>query len=187
MDLVEVFEDGGESLRLAVGARLPGRGHDEVVDPAGQGAAPGLEAGRAAGSGVGGGEAVRRSGQRKEKIHAGGAVLGGLEAPEPVKFALGGAEDLHVDAAVGEQTLRQPGGDGGILASGRPVDATGAGDTYAAGFLYADALGLPLKACGEIGSVIAAKVVEMIGTKIDIPRWRDAKQQMRELIASYTR
>ena len=66
-----------------------------------------------------------------------------------------------------------------------PVDATGAGDTYAAGFLYADSLGLPLKACGEIGSIIAAKVVEVIGTKIDIPRWRVAKQQIRELIGTY--
>ena len=65
-----------------------------------------------------------------------------------------------------------------------PVDATGAGDTYAAGFLYADALGLPLRTCGEIGSIIAAQVVEVIGTKIDIPRWRIAKQQIRELIAS---
>jgi len=65
------------------------------------------------------------------------------------------------------------------------VDATGAGDTYAAGFLYAHSLGLPLKACGEIGSIIAAKVVEVIGTKIDIPRWRDAKKEIRELIASY--
>ena len=65
-----------------------------------------------------------------------------------------------------------------------PVDATGAGDTYAAGFLYADAQGLPLKACGEIGSIIAAKVVEVIGTKIDIPRWRVAKQEIRELTDS---
>ncbi|MBR6184198.1 MAG: adenosine kinase [Bacteroidales bacterium] len=68
-----------------------------------------------------------------------------------------------------------------------PVDATGAGDTYAAGFLYADSLGLPLKACGEVGSIIAAKVVEVVGTKIDIPRWRVAKQEIRELTASYGR
>ena len=60
-----------------------------------------------------------------------------------------------------------------------PVDATGAGDTYAAGFLYAHSLGMPLRVCGEVGSIIAAKVVEVIGTKIDIPRWRDAKQEVR--------
>ena len=64
------------------------------------------------------------------------------------------------------------------------VDATGAGDTYAAGFLYAHSLDLPLKTCGEIGSVIAAKVVEVIGTKIDIPRWKAAKSEMRRLIGS---
>ena len=68
-----------------------------------------------------------------------------------------------------------------------PVDATGAGDTYAAGFLYAHSLGMPLKVCGEVGSIIASKVVEVIGTKIDIPRWRDAKQGIRELIAANTK
>ena len=68
----------------------------------------------------------------------------------------------------------------------KPIDATGAGDTYAAGFLYAHSLDLPLKVCGEIGSIIAAKVVEVIGTKIDIPRWRDAKEEIRALIAANT-
>ena len=62
------------------------------------------------------------------------------------------------------------------------IDGTGAGDTYAAGFIYAHSLGMPLKECGEIGSIIAAKVVEVIGTKIDVPRWRDAKAEIRELI-----
>ena len=64
------------------------------------------------------------------------------------------------------------------------IDATGAGDTYAAGFLYAHSLGMPLRVCGEVGSIIAAKVVEVIGTKIDVPRWRDAKAEIRDLIAS---
>ena len=64
------------------------------------------------------------------------------------------------------------------------IDATGAGDTYAAGFLYAHSLGMPLRTCGEIGSIIAAKVVEVIGTKIDVPRWRDAKSEIRQLIAA---
>ena len=64
----------------------------------------------------------------------------------------------------------------------KPIDATGAGDTYAAGFLYAHSLGLPLKACGEVGSIIAAKVVEVVGTKIDVPRWREAKKEIKDLI-----
>ena len=67
-----------------------------------------------------------------------------------------------------------------------PVDATGAGDTYAAGFLYAHSLDMPLKVCGEVGSIIAAKVVEVVGTKIDIPRWKAAKKEIRDLIAANT-
>ncbi len=69
---------------------------------------------------------------------------------------------------------------------GDAIDATGAGDTYAAGFLYAHSLGMPLKVCGEVGSIIAAKVVEVIGTKIDIPRWKAAKAEIRELISKYS-
>ncbi len=65
------------------------------------------------------------------------------------------------------------------------IDATGAGDTYAAGFLYAHSLGMPLGVCGQVGSIIAAKVVEVIGTKVDVPRWRDAKLQIRALMSKY--
>mgnify|MGYP000843555771 FL=1 len=67
------------------------------------------------------------------------------------------------------------------------IDATGAGDIYAAGFLYAHSLGMPLKICGEVGSIISAKVVEVIGPKIDIPRWKAAKIEIREHIAPYLR
>jgi sugar/nucleoside kinase (ribokinase family) len=66
---------------------------------------------------------------------------------------------------------------------GEAIDATGAGDTYAAGFLYAHSLGMPLEVCGKVGSIIAAKVVEVIGSKIDIPRWKVAKEEIRALIA----
>jgi sugar/nucleoside kinase (ribokinase family) len=63
-----------------------------------------------------------------------------------------------------------------------PRDGTGAGDVYAAGFLYAHSLGQPLDICGEVGSIIAAKVIEVIGSKIDIPRWKQAKAEIRALI-----
>ena len=69
---------------------------------------------------------------------------------------------------------------------GEAIDATGAGDTYAAGFLYAHSLGMPLEVCGKVGSIIAAKVVEVIGSKIDIPRWKAAKEEIRSLLADYS-
>ncbi len=62
------------------------------------------------------------------------------------------------------------------------IDATGAGDIYAAGFLYAHSYGMPIKTCGEVGSIISAKVVEVIGPKVDIPRWREAKREIRALM-----
>jgi len=62
------------------------------------------------------------------------------------------------------------------------IDATGAGDIYAAGFLYAHSYGMPIKTCGEVGSIISAKVVEVIGPKVDIPRWKEAKKEIRALM-----
>jgi sugar/nucleoside kinase (ribokinase family) len=46
------------------------------------------------------------------------------------------------------------------------IDTTGAGDTYAAGFLYGYCQGWPLEQCGRLGSLFASKVVEQKGTKI---------------------
>ncbi|MDR3350906.1 MAG: adenosine kinase [Prevotellaceae bacterium] len=51
------------------------------------------------------------------------------------------------------------------------IDATGAGDLYAAGFLYAHACGQPLRQCGDLASLAAAKVVEVIGPRIDMETW----------------
>ena len=62
------------------------------------------------------------------------------------------------------------------------VDATGAGDLYAAGFLYGHSLDLPIETCGKIGTVLASRVIELVGPKIDIPRWKEGKQQIRAII-----
>ena len=54
----------------------------------------------------------------------------------------------------------------------KPIDTTGAGDVYAAGFLYGYANNLPLKRCAEIGTLCAAQVIEEIGAKITPERWQ---------------
>ena len=105
-------------------------------------------------------------------------------------------EAAHEIAKICDIAVVKVGKDGSMICTGqefhyinareaKAIDATGAGDLYAAGFLYGHSLGLPLNVCGEIGSIISAKVVEVIGPKIDIPRWKDAKQQIRELISAY--
>jgi sugar/nucleoside kinase (ribokinase family) len=47
----------------------------------------------------------------------------------------------------------------------RVVDTTGAGDLYAAGFLYGLTRGLPLPRCGEIGSLCAAEIISHVGAR----------------------
>jgi len=64
-------------------------------------------------------------------------------------------------------------------------DVTGAGDLFASGFLYGYANDMPLDKCGEIGAIIAAKVVEVIGPKIDIPRWKEAKYIIKNMIREH--
>lgn len=106
------------------------------------------------------------------------------------KEPLGALDDI---AAMCRIAVVKLGKDGSLVKSGdqwykiqawpgKAIDATGAGDTYAAGFLYAHSLGMPLKVCGEVGSIISAKVVEIVGTKIDIPRWKAAKAEIRQLM-----
>ena len=46
-----------------------------------------------------------------------------------------------------------------------PVDATGAGDQFAAGFLYGMVRGLPLETCGRLGVVAAAEVIGHVGPR----------------------
>jgi sugar/nucleoside kinase (ribokinase family) len=47
----------------------------------------------------------------------------------------------------------------------RVADSTGAGDLYAAGFLYGLTRGLPLPICGEIGSLCAAEIISHVGAR----------------------
>jgi sugar/nucleoside kinase (ribokinase family) len=49
------------------------------------------------------------------------------------------------------------------------VDTTGAGDLYAAGFLYGYTQGLPLEACGRLGSACAAEIITQLGARAQKP------------------
>jgi sugar/nucleoside kinase (ribokinase family) len=62
------------------------------------------------------------------------------------------------------------------------IDTTGAGDIYASGFLFGLANNLPLDVCGKIGTILATKVVEVIGPKLSEAQWKEAKIEIDELI-----
>lgn len=58
----------------------------------------------------------------------------------------------------------------GII-NANPIDTTGAGDLYAAGFLFGHIKKLSLEKCGEIGSLLSGKVIEEMGAKINPKIW----------------
>ncbi|MEO0785594.1 MAG: adenosine kinase [Pseudomonadota bacterium] len=56
------------------------------------------------------------------------------------------------------------------------VDTTGAGDQYAAGFLFGVARGLPLATCGKLGHIAAAEVISHYGPRPEVSYQELAKQ-----------
>jgi sugar/nucleoside kinase (ribokinase family) len=62
--------------------------------------------------------------------------------------------------------------------SAKSIDTTGAGDIYAAGFLYALTENLDLEVAGKIGSLLAGNVVEIIGAKITDETWNELLPQV---------
>ncbi len=69
----------------------------------------------------------------------------------------------------------------GIMAAAKRVDTTGAGDFYAAGFLYGLTEGLDLRQCGTIGAVTAGKVIEVVGTTLSDEAWEDIHRYIKRV------
>lgn len=61
------------------------------------------------------------------------------------------------------------------------IDTTGAGDLYAAGFLYGYYKGLSLEKCGRIGAILSGHVIEVIGPKMDNSRWEKIMGLVRDV------
>ena len=68
----------------------------------------------------------------------GGSVIEGSKLAEPIKVGIAKAE---------------------------PIDPTGAGDGYRAGFLYGYLRGWALKQCGQLGAAVASFIIEQHGTQ----------------------
>ena len=55
------------------------------------------------------------------------------------------------------------------------IDSTGAGDYYAAGFLYGLVHGFDLNTCAQIGTMVAGRVCEVLGAKLSEETWHELK------------
>ena len=63
----------------------------------------------------------------------------------------------------------------------RVVDTTGAGDFFAAGFLYGHCLGNDLAECVRKATVLAAYVIEVVGTKLSERTWESVRHEITPL------
>lgn len=61
------------------------------------------------------------------------------------------------------------------------IDTTGAGDMYAAGFIYGLINGYSHEKCGAIGSILAGKTIEVIGPKMDEKKWQEVKDLIKKI------
>ncbi len=60
----------------------------------------------------------------------------------------------------------------------KSIDTTGAGDLYAAGFLYGLMNGYNLEKSGKIAALLSGKVVELIGPKMEDATWVEIRKQI---------
>ena len=101
-------------------------------------------------------------------------------------------EALNILSELCEIAVVKTGSKGSLIKRGEEIvkvdtidvvsrDTTGAGDLYAAGFLYGLCCNENLEKCGAYGSILAGNVIEVIGPKMDDARWKKIKASVREV------
>jgi len=106
------------------------------------------------------------------------------EKPEKAILTLGAFTEIAVVKTGAEGSLAYQNGELtkiGIRPSS-PVDTTGAGDMYAAGFLFGLIHNQPIEICGKIGAVIAGRVIEVYGAKMDESDWEKLRREIKALM-----
>jgi sugar/nucleoside kinase (ribokinase family) len=102
------------------------------------------------------------------------------------------AEALVILASICKIAVVKTGKDGSMVKSGdtkhiieavpsKVMDTNGAGDIYAAGFLYGLNQGWSLDKCGKAGAILAGKVIETLGPKLDNKSWDAAIEQINKI------
>lgn len=63
----------------------------------------------------------------------------------------------------------------------KAIDTTGAGDLYAAGYIYGHMKELPPEICGKMGAILSGRVIELIGAKMDESNWENLRREIASL------
>jgi len=64
-----------------------------------------------------------------------------------------------------------------------PVDTTGAGDYFAAGFLYGLSVGASLEQSAIIGTMLGSYIIKLVGAEIPDEDWKQIKLKVREILS----
>lgn len=102
-------------------------------------------------------------------------------------------EALHEIAKECELAIVKVGKDGSFIKQGdsvykvgtieaKPLDTTGAGDSYAAGFFYGLTNGYSLDTCGKIAALVSGKVVEVMGANLPDNQWNEIKEEITRIV-----
>jgi len=62
-----------------------------------------------------------------------------------------------------------------------PIDTSGAGDLFAAGYIYGLSKGLSARQCGMIGTALAGRVIEYLGPKLPADAWAKVKKDIEKI------
>jgi sugar/nucleoside kinase (ribokinase family) len=100
------------------------------------------------------------------------AALGALAAKADIAVLKIGSRGSYV-AHAGDTIAVNPMGDGSAL------DTTGAGDLWAAGFLFGLVNGYSIEQCGRLGSACGYEVCQVIGAKIPADGWERIKKLLK--------
>ncbi len=60
----------------------------------------------------------------------------------------------------------------------KAIDTTGAGDLFAAGFIYGHMKGHSSEICGKMGAILAGRIIELIGAKMDESNWENLRREI---------
>ena len=109
----------------------------------------------------------------------------GLKAHEAVKV-LSEQVEISLVTLLGKEGALV-GSKGQVIAvpaeGGKPVDTTGAGDHFAAGFLYGQSVGATLEQSARIGSLLAGYIIDVIGAQIPDDKWEQIKLKVNSILS----
>lgn len=108
----------------------------------------------------------------------------GLKAHEAVQV-LSGMVEVSLVTLGKEGALVGAGGQVIVVQAegGKPVDTTGAGDHFAAGFLYGQSVGATLEQSARIGSLLAGYIIDVVGAQIPDDKWEQIKLKVNSILA----